>query len=1013
MAERITLASFDLDTNNLKKSFDDLNGVYFDLKKQQEELKNKTKETAKQIVESQKDTTKSAEEKKAETERLIAVQKEQFKSEQLLAVQMGTVRKEINQTTTQLRAYQDAEGKTASLINLGNKALEAQINNKNDARAANKALNDVANQLNPSIAEEAELLKQLNAKIDENTDFIKGNSSETAKQAMNIGNYSSALSTVDGVLAKFGINAQEARTVITGFASTVSDVKDGVSNFTNTLVSSTKSTLGFKTASQLAQQTTQAQAVATNASTTAVQANVTATQAQATATNTANVATRASTLSLKAFAVALLSTGIGAVVLALGSLITYLTTTQKGIDAVTSVTRPLAAVFESLIGVAQVLGEKLVNTFSNPKKALSELADFIGNNLINRVKAFGVILDGVVNLDFKKLSNGLLQTVTGLENVTDKVKQASNETTKFFSDAYKKGQEIDRLQKDIEKSTLKYNEAQKEVNKTIEEQKLISKDTSKSFAEREIAARRIIAITKENGEAEAKITDKRIEKLKIEQSLNDTSREGEQELIDLENDRQASLDKGVKAEIEGLEVIASAKVQAKAQEKALADKAIEEALTRSRAEINLFVAQQGFKKKSLEEELAFNQDLYDKEIADLELQLKNKKIKQVEFETSVLKLKNDLSKSIAEITTENAQLELDSVIQKNGEILGLERYLSEEQLKIKKQALADNLVAEQEFQRLKFENGLQNEQQYNDAVSKLQGENRKANEQLDIERKASETEKKLIDLENEKIIQEENFIAQAEILRQQNEIKKQQELEMAESTGADVNLIKQKYAELDKQIEATKQQNKVQLASQAFGNLAAIFGQESKAGKAAAIAQTTIDTFQSATSAFKSLAGIPIVGPALGGVAAGVAVKAGLDNVKKITATKEPSIQQPQQPPRFYASGVIGLRGAGNGTSDSIRANLSAGESVINAQSTSMFARELSAINQAGGGVGINGSSNILAQKEINNNVSNSQMVEMIANAVAIGAEAGASKGTQSGMVGLSDNRKVMSDAKF
>jgi hypothetical protein len=663
--------------------------------------------------------------------------------------------------------------------------------------------------------------------------------------------------------------------------------------------------------------------------------------------------------------------------------------------------------------VAQVLGEKLANAFSNPKKALSELADFIGNNLINRVKSFGVILDGVVSLDFKKLSNGLLQTVTGVENLTDKVTKAGQETTKFFVDSYKQGQEIDRLQKDIEKSTLNYNQAQKEVNKTIEEQKLISKDTSKTLQEREVAARKIIAITKENGEAEAKIIDKRIEKLKIEQSLNDTSREGEQELIDLENDRQASLDKGVKAEIEGLEVIASAKVQAKAQEKALADKAIEEALTRSRAEINLFIAQQGFKKKSLEEELKFSQNFYDKEITYLELQLKNKKIKQIEFDAQSLKLKNDLGKTIVEITTENAQLELDSVIQKNGEILGLDRYLSDEQLKIKKQALSDNLLAEKEFQKLKFENGLQNEKQYNDAVAKLQEDNRKANDQLDVERKASEIEKRLIDLENEKIVQEENFITQAEILRQQNEIKKQQELEAAESTGADINLIKQKYAELDKQIESTKQQNKVQLASQAFVNLASIFGKESKAGKAAAIAQTSIDTFQSATSAFKSLAGIPVVGPALGAVASGAAVVAGLENVKKITATKEPSIQQTQQPPRFYASGVIGLRGAGSGTSDSISANLSAGESVINAQSTSMFARELSAINQAGGGVGINGVSNILAQKEINNNVSNSQMAEMIANAVAIGAEAGASRGTQNGMVGLSENRKVMSDAKF
>jgi hypothetical protein len=52
------------------------------------------------------------------------------------------------------------------------------------------------------------------------------------------------------------------------------------------------------------------------------------------------------------------------------------------------------------------------------------------------------------------------------------------------------------------------------------------------------------------------------------------------------------------------------------------------------------------------------------------------------------------------------------------------------------------------------------------------------------------------------------------------------------------------------------------------------------------IAQTIIDTFRSATGAFQSLASIPVVGPALGGVAAAAAVAAGLANVKKIKQQK-------------------------------------------------------------------------------------------------------------------------------
>lgn len=93
---------------------------------------------------------------------------------------------------------------------------------------------------------------------------------------------------------------------------------------------------------------------------------------------------------------------------------------------------------------------------------------------------------------------------------------------------------------------------------------------------------------------------------------------------------------------------------------------------------------------------------------------------------------------------------------------------------------------------------------------------------------------------------------------------------------------------------------KIATASAAFGNLAAIFGENSKVGKAAAIAQTTIDTFQSATAAYASQAAVPIVGPALGAIAAGAAVAAGVANIKKITAVGPP-VQAPS---------VSGERGA-------------------------------------------------------------------------------------------------------
>lgn len=71
------------------------------------------------------------------------------------------------------------------------------------------------------------------------------------------------------------------------------------------------------------------------------------------------------------------------------------------------------------------------------------------------------------------------------------------------------------------------------------------------------------------------------------------------------------------------------------------------------------------------------------------------------------------------------------------------------------------------------------------------------------------------------------------------------------------------------------------------------------------------------------------------------------------------------QPPAFATGGIFNdggsVSGVGTGTSDSINARLSNGESVINARSTQAFAPLLSAINQIGGGVAFKG------QPRINN----------------------------------------------
>ena len=82
-------------------------------------------------------------------------------------------------------------------------------------------------------------------------------------------------------------------------------------------------------------------------------------------------------------------------------------------------------------------------------------------------------------------------------------------------------------------------------------------------------------------------------------------------------------------------------------------------------------------------------------------------------------------------------------------------------------------------------------------------------------------------------------------------------------------------------------------AKEAFGSLGNAlmeFQGENKAafeaGKAISIATATVDTYESAQKSFNAMADIPIVGPALGAVAAAAAVASGIVRVKKIKDTK-------------------------------------------------------------------------------------------------------------------------------
>jgi hypothetical protein len=178
-----------------------------------------------------------------------------------------------------------------------------------------------------------------------------------------------------------------------------------------------------------------------------------------------------------------------------------------------------------------------------------------------------------------------------------------------------------------------------------------------------------------------------------------------------------------------------------------------------------------------------------------------------------------------------------------------------------------------------LETGLIKQNDYNLKLLELESQK---NEAI----RTQKLEQQKIDYENDLQLAQENMFAVLELERQGLEMKRQQEIEYAERIGADVEKINKKYADAEKEIDRAKTDAKLELASGFAGNLAAIFGEQTAIGKAAAVAETTINTYRSATAAYASLAPIPFVGPVLGVAAAGAAIANGLANVKRILDVK-------------------------------------------------------------------------------------------------------------------------------
>jgi len=147
--------------------------------------------------------------------------------------------------------------------------------------------------------------------------------------------------------------------------------------------------------------------------------------------------------------------------------------------------------------------------------------------------------------------------------------------------------------------------------------------------------------------------------------------------------------------------------------------------------------------------------------------------------------------------------------------------------------------------------------------------------------KALEDENFLASIENEKeralALLEQQYDAELASLSQyENFLELKEQLDIKYANAKEALDTKQK------EWEEYTTNERLGLASDAFGQMSEIMGKETKAGQAAAVVQAGISTYLGAQEAYTSMAKIPVVGPVLGGIAAAAAVAMGLKNIQAI-----------------------------------------------------------------------------------------------------------------------------------
>jgi hypothetical protein len=373
-------------------------------------------------------------------------------------------------------------------------------------------------------------------------------------------------------------------------------------------------------------------------------------QAFAAAQNIATAATKGGTIATQSFSKALIASGVGAFVVVLGALISYLTRTQEGMDKVAQVTEAVGTFVGVLFDELSRLGKQIISS------------------IIPTFKGLGEILAGIFTLDFDRVTAGFIDvknavgSIDGI-NVLEVAKNAgaaAAESAKLTKALQEQVRAEKALELERAKSRLQ-----------IAELKKIAEDTTKSQSERLAATQKAEAIEQGLVNKSISLQKNRIELLKAQNALTNSTDEDLNRVTDAEIALSELQNESVEKQIE-LQNKRNELAKASAdQAKALADKARDdrekadaEALQKAKELQEKLNSEyeEALKTRQLETDLAVRDSINSvrQQFADGLIDLEAYQTQLDQVEALALETRKAALQSQLEATTANAQIDAET-----------------------------------------------------------------------------------------------------------------------------------------------------------------------------------------------------------------------------------------------------------------------------------------------------------------------------------------------------------------